>query len=161
VALAYFAAIALVLGGAASAQNLSSRDSDETLISGVISPVCTVEILTAEATVDVAVRASQAVTAITYTCNSVGGITRTVTSQNAGSLVRGNQAIPYLLSEDGRSGLAFQPVRLAAPLVTQVASFPQLTRGAQDMLSVAVPSLPPRLLAGEYSDTITIEIAPN
>jgi hypothetical protein len=161
VARVWIMAVALFIGAPAAAQNQSTRGSDETLISGAIAPVCTVEVITAEVLVDVSVRAAQTATPITYTCNSVGGITRRVISQNGGSLVRGSQAIPYRLSEEGSSGLAFAPAWLQAPLVTQVASFPQLTRGAQNMLRVSIPAVPPRLVAGEYTDTITIEIAPN
>lgn len=143
------------------AQTVSRQDSDETIITGEIAPICTVETLTPAAIVEVTERADQRVTAIVYTCNSVDGITRRVTSLNGGALVRGAQNIPYRLSEDGPPGLAFSRVNLSSIFVTQVASFPELTRGAQGTLSVYVPATPPRLLAGVYADTITIEIVPN
>jgi hypothetical protein len=137
------------------------RASDSTLVSAVISPVCTVETLTSEAVVQLASGVDQGVTTVSYMCNSAGGFTRRVVSSNAGSLMRGTQRIPYSVSEGGDSRLAFPPVHLEAPLVTQVAAFRELTLGARDLLSISLPGIPFGLLAGEYSDTITIEIAPN
>lgn len=160
----HWTACTLVLifsASAAQAQNASTQDSDSTLIFAVVRPICMVETARSEAVVQLVGGVSQAVTTVSYTCNGASGFTRRVTSRNAGSLLRGRQRIPYRVSESGDARLAYGPIRLVSPLVTQIAAFPQLTLGAHDFLSVTLPSIPAGLLAGEYSDTITIEIAPN
>ncbi|MBL9068859.1 MAG: hypothetical protein JNM03_02575 [Sphingopyxis sp.] len=136
------------------------EDSATTLIYGTVVPVCTVETDTPLAIVQMGTGA-QDVSNVTYTCNNLEGFTRRVSSENGGALVRGTQGIPYLLSQSGVAGLAFAPISLQNLQSDEVATFPELAIGSSGVLRVEIPAIPPRLLAGEYIDTVTIEITPN
>lgn len=131
-----------------------------TVIWGTIDPVCTVETERPLATVRLG-NDVQDVSNIVYTCNNLNGFTRRVSSENGGALVRGTQGIPYLLSQSGFADLAFAPVSLQSMQTDEVAIFPELTIGSGGVLRIEIPAIPPRLLAGEYIDTVTIEITPN
>ena len=43
----------------------------------------------------------------------------------------------------------------------EVNAFAELAIGSSGMLRVEIPSVPTGLLAGDYTDTVTIEITPN
>lgn len=137
------------------------RTVDSTVIYAQVVPVCTVEAEQADALIDLTTRSDQVVGGITYTCNALGGFTRRVTSLNGGALRRGGQGIDYFLSQSGDGELAIPRTRLTSPLLGEVHAFPALTAGAGGLLSVQIPSVAPDLLAGEYRDTVTIEITPN
>jgi hypothetical protein len=152
----------IALAAPAQAQMPEQRlNSDVTHVSGVVASICTVETENPTAAVDIRAQAAQDVTDVVYTCNSPEGFTRRISSQNGGALVRGTQGVAYLISQTGGESLAFAPVSLSGPVVTEVAASAALTSGTSGMLRVSVPSIPSGLLAGEYVDTVTIEIVPN
>lgn len=131
-----------------------------TLIYGEVAPVCTVEAADPVVTVQMAT-GRQDVTNILYTCNHVDGFTRRVSSDNGGALVRGAQSVSYLLSQSGTGDLAFAPILLQGMRTDDVATFPELATGSSGVLRIEIPEISPSLLAGEYVDTVTIEITPN
>lgn len=131
-----------------------------TVVYGTIAPLCSVEIALPSALVDLDVRGAQSVTAIVYHCNNLNGFRRQVTSLNEGALVRGGQRVTYSVSQNGESAIAIPPTILSSPFFTNVSSDAAIT-GTSGMLSVSVPNRPAQLLAGDYTDTITIEITPN
>lgn len=159
----YLLMITAMLGiSSARAQTSEPGGSiDTTLIGSTIAPICTVETLSPAATVSLNTVAAQQITDVRYTCNGAGGFSRTISSENGGALRRGDQSISYLLSSGGNDAIAFAPVSLSSAYVTSVPSFLELMNGAMGMLSVAVPNRPAGLLAGNYTDTVTIEIIPN
>lgn len=130
------------------------------IIYGTIAPLCAVEVALPSALVDLDARGTQPVTAIVYHCNNVNGFRRQVTSLNEGALVWGGQRVTYSVSQDGESAIAIPPTILSSPFFTNVSSDAAIT-GTSGMLSVSVPDRPAQLLAGDYTDTITIEITPN
>lgn len=134
---------------------------DTTVIAGATSPVCTVETSSPTVTVRLDTRAQQQVTDVRYTCNTPGGFIRTISSANHGRLQRGDLGIRYRLSGAGADAIAFAPIDLDSAFVSTVASYPSLARGDTGMLSLSIAATPTRLLAGEYTDTITIDVTPN
>lgn len=132
-----------------------------TIIAGATLPVCTVETLSPTATVRLDTRAQQPITDVSYTCNTPGGFIRTISSANHGRLERGNRSVAYQISGAGADTIAFSPVNLDSAFVSTVASYPALTHGDTGMLSLSLAATPTRLLAGEYADTITIDVTPN
>lgn len=153
--------ICLLSAVPAAGQNLTSDASeDTTILYGEVPPVCTVEAETPVALVQLAPGA-QDVTNVVYTCNSTQGFSRRVSSQNGGAMMRGAQGIPYLVSQTGTGDLAFPSVSLQTLRTDDVATFPELAIGSSGILRVEVPAVPSGLLAGDYIDTITIEITPN
>lgn len=157
--------LAFLLSSAPAAAQLElvrqePENSANTIIYGTVVPVCTVETDTPLAIVQLGTGA-QDVSNITYTCNNLNGFTRRVSSENGGALVRGAQGVPYLLSQSGTTDLAFAPINLQNLRSDEVATFPELAIGSSGVLRVEIPAIPPRLLAGEYVDTVTIEITPN
>ncbi|QNA82975.1 hypothetical protein G4G27_02305 [Sphingomonas sp. So64.6b] len=151
----FFLPIAAVVAAQAQPGTAST-----TVIYGVLAPVCTVEIATPAAVVSLDIRGAQSITPVTYHCNDVNGFTRQVSSQNGGALVRGTQRIGYRISQDGDAEIAIADASLAAPIVSTVGGSASVT-GTSGMLSITVPVVPERLLAGDYTDVITIEITPN
>ena len=135
--------------------------SDQVVISGPVPLICSVSLAEDRALIDLDARGPQALGAITYVCNSPGGLVRRVSSENGGALVLDEFAIPYLLEERGSSTLAFGFQQLAAPLITEVAEQESLVNGLTEELRLIVPGAPSGLVAGEYVDTVTIEIAPD
>ncbi len=133
---------------------------DATIIYGVLPTVCTVETESSTVTVQLT-SGQQDVTNVLYTCNSINGFARRIFSANSGALMRNGQAIPYLISQTGSGDLAFAPVNLSTELSDDVAPFAELTIGSSGRLRLEIPSIPPGLLAGQYVDTVTIEITPN
>lgn len=137
-----------------------SHSADITHIAGTIAPACSVEAVNSTVQVQLGGQA-QDVTDVIYLCNSAAGITRRISSLNSGRLLRGQQGIPYLISQDGNSDLAFAPVSLSGPVITDLPPSAALVTGATGLLRLTIPSIPSGLVAGEYVDTVTIEIVPN
>lgn len=145
-----------------AADNMSAKArSDVTLIYAQITPVCTVEASSADAEVDLTSRTEQTLGKIDYRCNSANGFTRRISSENNGQLRRGGQGIPYFVSQSGDAGVAMPRVQLTTPVVDQVGGSALMTNGSSGFFKVEVPSLPRGLIAGEYRDTVSIEITPN
>lgn len=134
---------------------------DTTFIYAQIQPVCAVDTSQSEAIVDLSIRSEQTVSSVTYTCNSVDGFTRQISSENAGVLRRGSQGIAYFLSQSGDGPLALARTRLTSPVIDAVPATAALTNGSGGFFKVDVPTLQRDLLAGEYRDTITVAITPN
>ncbi|QNQ07726.1 hypothetical protein [Sphingomonas alpina] len=131
-----------------------------TVIYGVVAPVCTVEVASPSAIVSLDIRGAQSMTPVIYRCNDTNGFTRQVSSLNGGALVRGDQRIGYRLSQDGDVSIAIADTTLTAPLVSRISGSASVT-GTSGMLSITIPVVPGRLVAGDYTDVITIEITPN
>lgn len=136
------------------------EDSATTLIYGTIVPVCTVETDTPVAVVQLDTSV-QDVATVLYTCNNINGFTRRISSENAGRLVRGTRSIPYLVSQGGNGNLDFSAISLTSLRSDEVPSFPELAIGSSGVLRLQIPTIPSALVAGTYSDTVTIEITPN
>ena len=130
-------------------------------VAGTVAEICSVDTALSQATIALSIRGAQDVTEVTYTCNTADGFTRTISSQNGGRLVRGNQAIPYTISHSGANGLALGASGLSAPLVSTVPGSEAVSHGSAGVLRASVADLPSNLLAGEYSDTVTIAITSN
>ena len=135
--------------------------SGQVVISGPVPLICTVTLAEDRVLIDLNSRGPQALGAVTYVCNGPDGLVRRVSSENGGALVQGEFAIPYMLEERGSSSLAFAFQQLAAPLITEVAEEEGLVDGLTEELRLIVPVRPPELVAGEYVDTVIIEITPN
>lgn len=141
--------------------HVSPHSEDMTVISGTVGGVCTVETLTPNAVINLADHAPQQVTDVVYTCNSPNGFTRTISSGNNGFLKRGDAAIAYTIAGTGDEQLGFSSRSLNVAYVNSVPSFSALTQGATGKLSVRIGAVPDKLVAGQYGDTVTIEITPN
>lgn len=150
-----------ILPLAVVAAQIQPGASASTVIYGVMAPVCTVEAPTPSAIVSLETRGAQSITTVVYRCNGVNGFARQISSLNGGALVRGDQRIDYRIAQDGEAAIAIPDSTLSAPIVSNVAGSGSVVAGTSGMLSVTVPNLPERLLAGDYTDTITIEITPN
>ncbi len=159
--LCLFAALCLspAYPGLAQPMDMVER-TDTTLIYAEVGPVCTVETETPVAVVQL-IPGLQDVTNVVYTCNNAQGFARRVSSLNGGVLRRDTQGIPYLISQGGTGDLAFALVDLQTVQTDSVTAFPDLVVGSSGMLRVELPAIPTGLLAGEYADTVTIEITPN
>lgn len=159
----YMLMAALLLNpvSAAAQDSGSLQASASTFVSGFISSDCSVDLTQAQAPIDPGTGTAQDISEIRYVCNSPSGFTRRITSASAGSLMKDQQAIPYLVSQTGGAGLSFPPVSLGSPLVSNVPASPAIVEGTTGQLRVSIPSRPSNLLAGEYSDTVTIELTPN
>ena len=153
--------IILAIGLAAPAHAQTNQASTALSLSGAIDEACTVDTDVSQANVSLIPGASQDVTGVTYTCNTIGGFTRAISSQNSGALVRGTRAIPYTISHSGASGLSFGSSTLSTALISIVPSSPGIFQGSSGVLSVSLATLPPNLVAGEYSDILTIGITSN
>lgn len=144
------------------ADNIQGQASQDTAyVYAQIEPVCSVETSATEAVVDLSTRSPQTVSLVIYTCNSVEGFVRQISSENAGVLRRGSQSIVYFLAQTGDGPLAITRTQLASPVITAVPASAALTNGSGGIFQVDVPSLRRDLLAGEYRDTITVAITPN
>ncbi|QNE32427.1 hypothetical protein F1C10_11045 [Sphingomonas sp. NBWT7] len=139
----------------------AQRSTDTTVIFTQIQPVCTIETRAGEILVSVTDQGAQSLADVNYRCNSPNGFTRRISSENGGELRRGNQGIPYFLSQSGDATLAFAPVQLTTPVTDGVTSSAALSVGSSGFLKVEVPQVPQGLIAGEYRDLISIEITPN
>lgn len=155
-------AILLLSPATAVAQDADPmRASASTYISGFVTSNCTVDVTQDQAVIDIATTALQDVSEIHYVCNSPSGFTRRITSAGAGALVRGAQSVPYSVSQSGDGGLSFPPLSLSSAFVSNVPASPIIVNGTTGQLRVSIPGQPSNLLAGEYSDTVTIELTPN
>ena len=150
----------IVLGLAFPAAAQTGQSSATTVIYGTVPTVCTVDLGAASAMLQLET-GPQALTSVEYTCNSPNGFTRRISSQNGGALRRGTQAIPYLISQSGSGALAVGSTSLGGPYSDQVPAFDQLVVGSGGTLSAEIPAVPAGLFAGDYTDTVTIEITPN
>lgn len=139
----------------------AQHSEDTTIIAGTVGGICSVETLTPVAVINLADRGSQPITDVVYTCNSLNGFTRTISSENSGFLKRGDAGIAYTISGSGDQQLGFSSRSLNTAYVNAVPSFPALTHGATGKLSVRIGAVPDNLVAGQYGDTVTIEITPN
>ncbi|RYG85661.1 MAG: hypothetical protein EON59_11725 [Alphaproteobacteria bacterium] len=148
---------AMVFAGPAYAQSSEGT----TFISGILDEVCTIDTAVSQATIDLSSGSAQDVTSVTYTCNTLGGFSRAISSQNGGRLVRGAQAIPYTISHSGISDLALGASDLSAPLVSAVPASAAVTLGSAGVLRANISDIPANLLAGEYSDVVTISVTSN
>lgn len=156
----FFLAVTLIAGPAAAQLTPVPQSTDITHIAGTIPTICSVEAVSSTVQVQLSGQA-QDITDVIYTCNSAEGITRRISSLNSGRLLRGLQGIPYLISQDGNTDLAFAPVSLSGPVVTDLPPSEALTNGTTGLLRLSIPTIPQGLVAGEYVDTVTIEIVPN
>lgn len=121
--------------------------------------VCTVVSSVAEVTtVDLTTASAQVLGDLTYVCNSVAGFSRRIFSENGGALVRGDDRIPYRFAHGGAPALTMAPTALTAPVTTAVAPFGAITVGESGPVSVYMPGSTTGLLAGAYTDTVTVEI---
>lgn len=121
--------------------------------------VCTVVSSVAEVTtVDLTTASAQVLGDLTYVCNSVAGFSRRIFSENSGALVRGDDRIPYRFAHGGAPSLTMAPTELTAPVTTAVAPFGAITVGESGPISVYMPGSTTGLLAGAYTDTVTVEI---
>lgn len=158
--------MALAIEGQADVGSLpdllvGQRTSGLTFVRATVEPVCSVDISSADTVIDLATREQQTVSTVTYTCNALSGFTRRISSANSGSLRRGDQGIDYFLSQTGDGSLAISRVQLTSPVVDSVSASSTLVEGASGSLQVDVPVLAGDLFAGEYQDTVSIEITPN
>jgi hypothetical protein len=135
--------------------------SDNVIISGPSPLVCTAAFSEQRVVVDINARGPQSVGTVSYTCNSPNGLVRRITSENGGALVLDGYRIPYLLEERGSDSLGFAFQQFVAPLVSPIVGQEAVVDGVADELRVMIPTLPRGLVAGEYSDNVTIEISPN
>ncbi len=124
-----------------------------TAIYGVMPPVCTVEAPTPSAIVSLATRGAQSITrgrstAVTASTDSPAQIS----SLNGGALVRGDQRIDYRIAQDGETAIAVADSALSAPIISNITGSGSVVAGTSGMLTVTVPNLPERLLAGDYTD---------
>lgn len=153
--------IGMILSAPAVAQSGESAGSTSTtLIYGTVMPVCSVEAARTSVQVELTL-GQQDVTALTYTCNDMDGFTRRISSGNGGSLARNGSRIAYRLSQGGSNEIRFSNIDLTTPSQNVVSFYPELTSGSSGILRIELPSIPPQLLAGDYSDIVTIEITPN
>jgi hypothetical protein len=137
------------------------QTSADVVVSGPVPLECTVTFSEPDAIIDMAVRTPQSVASVTYVCNAADGIVRRVFSENNGALQLDDYRIPYMLEERGSDELGFAARALASPFVSQIAGHDALVTGVTDQLLLMVPSLPAGIVAGQYTDSVTIEISPN
>jgi len=147
--------------GSLADQGGEGRRDDTTTIMAQIPPICTVDTDSAEIGIDPQRSGEQSVGTITYTCNAIGGFTRRITSANNGSLRRGAQDIAYFISQTGTGALELPRTRLTSPVVSDIPASAVLTTGSSEQVKIEVPTPTLELLAGEYRDTVSIEISPN
>jgi len=112
-------------------------------------------------TINLNTSANQKLGLIYYKCKNPNGFTRTITSQNNGQLKNGAQGIDYLVSHTGWPYIDFGPTQLTTPKVTSVPGSWWFCLGVLGKMKVSIPSLPNDLMAGTYSDTITVAVAGN
>lgn len=161
------AAAALIVGGFAA--QASADNSFNFTIEGTIPTVCqgNNNSIAATETVDLTIATSQSLGSVTYVCNSAGGFTRTITSQNGGYLFRGNtqgggaNQVAYQLASGGGSGLSFPAEQLVAPKVTNHNGSTAFITGQTGSVSVVVPQPTGNVYAGTYSDVVTIAVTAN
>lgn len=160
-------AAALVVGGFAA--QASADNSFNFTIEGQIPVVCqgNNNSIAATETVDLTIATSQTLGSVTYVCNSAGGFTRTISSQNSGFMFRagtsgtGPNQVAYQLSSGGGSGLGFAAEQLTAPKVTNVSGSTAFISGQTGSISVVVPQPTGNVYAGTYSDVVTIAVTAN
>lgn len=171
--LKFFGAVAAaaMLAGAANADSSFTFD-----ITGTIPTICVGNnnSLGPVETVDLmAGVTAQTMGSVTYVCNAPGGFTRTISSANAGKLVRvgssggsGNE-VPYLLGSGGGSGLSFAGTALTTPKISTLSGSTAFLAGQTASLNVSVASqattgasgLPTTTVyAGTYTDTVTVAV---
>lgn len=152
-----------LLIGAAMTGTAKADSSFNFVVQGEVPLVCqaTNNSISATETIDLTSTSEQTLGSITYTCNNPGGFTRTISSANNGALVNGSQSVSYQVAHTGGSGLNFNAKQLTAPETTNIGGSSSLANGQTGALRVTVPSLPTGLLAGVYSDTITVSVTAN
>jgi hypothetical protein len=118
-------------------------------------------------TVDLTTTDPQTLGSINYKCNAAGGFQRTISSANAGLLIRAGSSggsansVAYELGSGGGSGLGLAPTQLTTPVVTNLSGSTAFIAGQTASVSFSLPSLPDAVYAGTYSDTVTVNITAN
>lgn len=117
--------------------------------------------------VDLTSTADQTLGSITYKCNSAAGFTRTISSANAGLLIRTGSSggaansVAYNLAHGGGSGLSFAATQLTAPVVSSLAGSTAFVNGQTGSVKFSLPALPGAVYAGTYADTVTVNVTAN
>ncbi|MCK8516029.1 hypothetical protein M0534_06780 [Methylonatrum kenyense] len=177
--IAGLSASALLLAGSAMA-----GDDEVTIdLTGEIEEVCTVS-LDGDNNVDVELldSSTQNLGTLTYNCNVKAGFTRTISSQNDGSMVNDfgfgfSSGLPYQVRHTGEGvGTGFGFTSLSTPNTRSVLSYnpgspwnpqgdfasgPQQRSGDLSLRMTNPPSDDSQAWAGEYSDTITVSVNAN
>lgn len=152
-ALAAFGSLgAIALAGAAQAAPVSIP------LTGTVPVVCEVTGYLPNTTLNLSSPADQTIGSLTYTCNAQGGFDRTISSLNNGTLKNGSQSIAYSAVHGGGSGLNFAATHLTTPINTHLAGSSAFATGQTGAFRVNVPSLPAGLMAGAYTDTVTVSV---
>lgn len=118
-------------------------------------------------TVDLTTTADQTLGSITYKCNAAGGFQRTISSANAGLLIRAGSSgdefnsVAYDLAHGGGSSLNFAPTQLITPVTTNLSGSSAFVNGQTGSVKFSLPSLPGSVFAGTYSDTVTVNVTAN
>ena len=161
--IAAVAAVVLMAAGAQAATSVSLT------VGGNVAMVCEVtDFVAANATtLDLTNTSSaQNVGSATYKCNDPAGFSRTITSANAGLLKRtgggaGENNIPYLFDHGGTNGLTVSPLQLTTAHLDSMSGSTAFAAGVTGNIDVTIQAPSGPLLAGAYTDTITISISPN
>ncbi|RYG95733.1 MAG: hypothetical protein EON58_13570, partial [Alphaproteobacteria bacterium] len=126
-----------------------AQSSDTVAVSGVVAPVCTIDAASSTATVNLSSAAAQNGSSVTINCNSAGGSTVTVSSDNGGKLVGPNgSSFAYQVGAMGQ---------FVTPTIGGVA-LPQIPAAMQFGISpltsqIKVGARTGNQYAGTYSDT--------
>lgn len=153
----------LALSAAAQANDIVFDIQGEVplVCEGINNSIAAVEI------VDLTSTAEQTLGSITYKCNSAAGFTRTISSANAGLLIRtgssgGNaNSLAYNLGHGGGSGLGFSATQLTTPVVTNLNGSTAFVNGQTGSVKFSLPALPGSVYAGTYADTVTVNVTAN
>jgi spore coat protein U-like protein len=117
--------------------------------------------------IDLANTASdQSLGSLTYACNNAGGFTRTISSANSGLLKRvngaaGENTVAYQFGHGGTNTIALANAPLSSAVITNVPGSQAYVNGQTGTARVRVGAASGPLFAGNYTDTITVTIAPN
>jgi hypothetical protein len=132
-------------------------------VEGQVASVCEItnDSIASTTTLDLDSTSAQSLGNVTYTCSSPNGFTRRISSTNNGQMHSNGQYIAYQLSHTGNNGLSFGPEQLTSQKVSSISGASALADGESAALSVTIPSVPNNLLAGTYTDQITIEVTAN
>lgn len=155
-ALAFAAALVI---GAGSAK----ADSFNVTVQGVVDSVCEVtnDSIASTTTLDLETTSAQEIGDLTYTCTNPGGFSRSVSSANGGKLQSGSQSINYQVSHTGTGSMAFSATQLASAYTSGHSGSADFAAGQTAKMYITVPSVPSNLLAGTYTDTLTVSITAN
>lgn len=144
------AAAAATLVALASAPAMAQSTSGTIQLKGSVAKACTISVEDMGTTLNlVNGENAKAVGRVVENCNSSAGYDITINSTNAGKLKSGNDLVPYTLVYDNQ----VQALNSAWTLNRNSAQFDK-----QVAVGVTIPANN-RAVAGNYTDTITIQIA--